>query len=121
MPPHELIEKVEALVILLRNLNSPKLCNGTRIMIESVEKPVTEVTILIGCAGGRGGAPLVCAAGRLRSNNLKDMTGAPREPGLRNNSSAAWEETKMKRGRCSGSGYSGTFIRPSRRVLLVVI
>jgi hypothetical protein len=34
MPPHNLQLKVGSPVILLRNLNSPWLCNGTRLVIK---------------------------------------------------------------------------------------
>jgi ATP-dependent DNA helicase PIF1 len=34
MPPHNLQLKVGSPVILLRNLNLPRLCNGTRLVIK---------------------------------------------------------------------------------------
>jgi ATP-dependent DNA helicase PIF1 len=34
VPPHNLQLKVESPVILLRNLNPPRLCNGTRLVIK---------------------------------------------------------------------------------------
>ncbi|XP_046865600.1 uncharacterized protein LOC124459868 isoform X2 [Drosophila willistoni] len=48
MPPHHLQLKVGSPVILLRNLNPPRLCNGTRLVIKKLMKNVIEATILNG-------------------------------------------------------------------------
>jgi ATP-dependent DNA helicase PIF1 len=48
MPPHNLQLKVGSPVILLRNLNPPRLCNGTRLVIKKLMKDVIESIILIG-------------------------------------------------------------------------
>ncbi|XP_046869274.1 uncharacterized protein LOC124461893 [Drosophila willistoni] len=48
MPPHQLQLKVGSPVILLRNLNPPRLCNGTRLVIKKLMKNVIEATILNG-------------------------------------------------------------------------
>ncbi|XP_017464463.1 PREDICTED: uncharacterized protein LOC108369403 [Rhagoletis zephyria] len=48
MPPHLLLLKVGSPVILLRNLNPPRLCNGTRLVIKKCMKNIIEATILSG-------------------------------------------------------------------------
>ena len=48
MPPHNLQLKVGSPVILLRNLNPPRLCNGTRLVIKKLMKNVIEAIILNG-------------------------------------------------------------------------
>jgi hypothetical protein len=52
MPPHKILLKVGVPNILLRNLNSTRLCNGTRLRITSLTKNVIEAEILTGCAKG---------------------------------------------------------------------
>jgi ATP-dependent DNA helicase PIF1 len=46
MPPHNLQLKVGSPVILLRNLNAPRLCNGTQLVIKKLIKNIIEVIIL---------------------------------------------------------------------------
>jgi ATP-dependent DNA helicase PIF1 len=46
MPPHNLQLKVGSPVILLRNLNPPRLCNGTQLVIKKLMKNVIEAIIL---------------------------------------------------------------------------
>ncbi|XP_022181441.1 uncharacterized protein LOC111042822 [Myzus persicae] len=51
MPLHKISLKLGVLIIL-RNLNSPRLCNGTRLRVTSLTKNVIEAEILTGCAKG---------------------------------------------------------------------
>jgi ATP-dependent DNA helicase PIF1 len=46
--PHNLQLKIGSPVILLRNLNPPRLCNGTRLVIKKLIKHVIEAIILNG-------------------------------------------------------------------------
>lgn len=51
-PPHKLHLKLGSPVILLRNLNPPKLCNGTRLIIVSFKNYLIECKIITGCGTG---------------------------------------------------------------------
>lgn len=47
-PPHKLELKVGSVIIMLRNLNQPRLCNGTRLAIIELSSRLIEATILKG-------------------------------------------------------------------------
>ena len=47
-PPHNLQVKVGSIIIMLRNLNPPKLCNGTRLTVKKMMNNVIQSTIING-------------------------------------------------------------------------
>ncbi|GFS76225.1 ATP-dependent DNA helicase [Trichonephila clavipes] len=48
MPPHVFTLKIGVPIILLRNINPPRLCNGTRLSVKKMMNNVIEATILTG-------------------------------------------------------------------------
>lgn len=52
LPPHNLTLKVGSPIILLRNLDPPRLCNGTRCCVKSMRNNLIEATIITGAHKG---------------------------------------------------------------------
>lgn len=52
LPPHELKLKLGVPVILMRNLDPPKLCNGTRLVVTSLCNNILQATIITGVGKG---------------------------------------------------------------------
>ena len=52
VPPHELKLKEGCPIILLRNLDTPRLMNGTRLIVKRLMKNIIVARILTGVAAG---------------------------------------------------------------------
>ncbi|XP_056639758.1 uncharacterized protein LOC130447124 [Diorhabda sublineata] len=52
VPPHKLQFSINVPVILMRNLDAPRLCNGTRLRITNLEQNILGATILTGVGKG---------------------------------------------------------------------
>ena len=48
LSPHDKQLKVGSVIVMLRNLNQPKLCNGTRLAVKKIMKNLIESTIIMG-------------------------------------------------------------------------
>lgn len=51
-PPHNLQLKVGTVIMILRNLNPPRLCNGTRLSVKRLMQNLIEATIINGKYAG---------------------------------------------------------------------
>ncbi|GFT45399.1 ATP-dependent DNA helicase [Trichonephila clavipes] len=49
---HNLILKVGTPIILIRNIDESRLCNGTRLIVKKMMQHVIQATVLTGCAKG---------------------------------------------------------------------
>ncbi|XP_029634103.1 uncharacterized protein LOC115209711 [Octopus sinensis] len=52
IPPHKLVLKVGVSIMLLRNLDPTKLCDGIRLIVKTLSPNVTKAIIITGCASG---------------------------------------------------------------------
>jgi PIF1-like helicase/Helitron helicase-like domain at N-terminus len=52
LQPHCLTLKEGCPIILIRNLDAPKLCNGTRLCIKRLSQSLIEATVMTGCGKG---------------------------------------------------------------------
>ncbi|XP_046965797.1 uncharacterized protein LOC124534146 [Vanessa cardui] len=53
VPSHKLMLKVGVPVLLMRNLDAPRLCNGTRLQITHLGRNIIQATIMTGIAKGQ--------------------------------------------------------------------
>jgi hypothetical protein len=71
LPPHTLTLKTGYPVMLLRNIDPPKVCNGSRLIIKQMNIHVMEATILTGQAKGQVFLPRISLIPSDLSNQLQ--------------------------------------------------
>lgn len=52
LQPANLILKVGSPIMLIRNIDAPRLCNGTRLVVKQLLSHVIQATVMTGCAKG---------------------------------------------------------------------
>ena len=52
LPPHELVVKKGSILMIIRNLSPPRICNGTRIIVDNLKNHVIVGRILFGVYEG---------------------------------------------------------------------
>ncbi|GFX06121.1 ATP-dependent DNA helicase [Trichonephila clavipes] len=52
LPAHNLILKVGAPIILIRNIDANRLCNGIRLIVKNLMQHIIQATVLTRCAKG---------------------------------------------------------------------
>lgn len=52
LPSHRLVLKIGSPIMLLRNINAPKMCNGTRLIVTRLMMHIIEAKIITGCGKG---------------------------------------------------------------------
>lgn len=71
VPEHEIVVKIGAPIIIMRNLRPPYICNGTRARVKSLHRNLIEVTLLTG--PGAGEDVLIPRIKTIPNDDLKFM------------------------------------------------